>query len=155
GHVIGDGERSRTNRRQHIASGRSGQTSDAMSAGWAAPTYAISLCAHRLRQWPRPGSQRDLKMVVPTHLPGGLSVESEVRHGVEGRRVSPARDDFRTGCGDAWTRAIEDVARGVESGVQRVADEAGEAPRLAAQCRGRPRERLAAKRRRRRLVVRG
>src|SRR6185437_28432 len=140
GHVIGDGERSRTNRRQHMASGRSGQTSDAMPAGWTAPTYAISLCAHRLRQWPRPGSQRDLKMVVPTHLPGGVPVEREVRAAAEGGRISGARGGDRERYERVGMRSVKYVSRGFQQGGQRLTDETGQVIGTEAQRRDRAAE---------------
>ena len=87
--------------------------------------------------WPS-RRQRDLKMGIPAHLPGGVSLERAVRAAEQGAGVRTARRARGQGCAHARAPAHRDVAGGVLRGVQGPADEAGEAARTEAERGGGP-----------------
>ena len=86
---------------------------------------------------PSSGFERDLKTVIPTHLPERVPVECKIFAGACGGFAVPGAGVFRgEECGDAGDGHPGARSGRVHRGVPEVADEAGEVDGAAADCSG-------------------
>ena len=86
---------------------------------------------------PSSGFERNLKTVIPTHLPDLLSMKCEVLAGAGSRlAVSGAGVHRGEGCGDAGERHPSARSGTVQRGVPEVPDETGEVGGSPAECGG-------------------